>query len=216
MATATWSSLFSGDTANIRKALYGSVLVKEYSLANNFATYSPFDTATGELSSTLLTTDGWLDCGFLTDDGVEFSPQYSTTATTGWQSRDDLRVDVTRDAEEAAFTLLESTPLVDALRENLALPTGSTATPGASGYSYAKTQADLVYRSFLFIGVDGNQFAAKLYPRAVVTKPDKQSWNAKTEQSSQLTVQPFPDHAAGFSRKTFRDGPAWRAMAEGA
>lgn len=216
MASATWSSLFGGDASQIRKALYGSVLVKEYSSSNNFASYSPFDPATGNLSSTLLTTDGWQDCGYLDDNGVIFTPTYSTTALPGWQSRDDLRVDISRDVEEAAAVFLQSNPLIDALRESLALPSGEQAAPGAAGYSLTHPSVPTNrWRSLLFIGVDGNNFVAKLYPRALVTKIDKQEWNAKNPEQTALTFQAFPDKVAGFSRKTFRDGPDWRGESTG-
>lgn len=212
MASATWSSLFGGDASQIRKALYGSVLVQEYNPSNNYASYSPFDPATGGLSSTLLTTDGWLDCGFTDDNGIIFTPTFSTTPVDGWQSRDDLRTDITKDTEEAAVVFLQSNPLIDALRESLPLPSGEYLQPGQSGYSLTKPLVPTNrYRSLLFLGVDGNNFVAKLYPRALMIKPDKQEWNAKNPQQSALTFQAYPDKTAGYSRKTFRDGPDWRS-----
>ena len=52
---------------------------------------------------------------------------------------------------------------------------------------------------------------AKLYPRALMIKPDKQSWQAKTEIQVPLTFQCYPDSVAGFSIKNFREGPGWRS-----
>jgi hypothetical protein len=210
MSSATWDSLFGGDERQIRKGLYGSVLIKEYDPANTLGSYSPFDPATGGLSSTLLTTDGFQDCGFLSDNGVQFTPQYAGSGVPVWQSREDARWDATQDSEQAMLTLVQSNPLIDAIRENLPLPASST--PGAPGYSYTKGAVPKnLFRTLLFLGIDGDSFIAKLWPRALMIKPDKQDWNAKTAADSIVTFQPFRDRQSGFSRRTFRDGPGWRA-----
>lgn len=216
MAGVTWDSIFPGNSALVRKALYGSVLVQDYSAGNAFASYSPFDSATGLLSSTLLTTDGWNDLGYLDESGVSFTPTYSTADTMGWQTRQPLRTDVTADTEQAKLVAVQSTPITDALYNGL--PLSSAGTLGASGYTLAKPKVPaVVYRSLLFLGVDGAsgnyQFVATLYPRALMVKPDKQDWIAKTEIQVPLTFQAFPDATAGYTLKRFRDGPGWRSLA---
>lgn len=216
MAGVTWDSIFPGNPALVRKALYGSALVQDYSASNAFATYSPFDPTTGLLSSTLLTTDGFQDCGYLDENGAEFTPQYTTADVLSWQTRQPLRTDVTADTEQAKITALQSTPLVDCLYNNL--PLSGAGSLGAAGYAYAKPKTpSIVYRSLLFLGVDGSagnfSFVATLYPRALMVKPDKQDWVAKTEIQTPLTFQAYPDPVAGFTLKRFRDGPGWRASA---
>lgn len=216
MAGVTWDSIFPGNSALIRKALYGSVLVQDYSAANTFATYSPFDSTTGLLSSTLLTTDGFQDLGLLDENGVSFTPQYTTADTMSWQTRQPLRTDVTADSEQAKITCVQSTPLTDCLYNGLAL--SSAGTLGGSGYTLTKPKVPgIVYRSLLFLGVDGAagnySFVATLYPRATMIKPDKQDWLAKTEIQIPLTFQAYPDAVSGYTIKRFRDGPGWRAMA---
>jgi hypothetical protein len=214
MTGSTWDSLFNGRPELVRKALYGSVLVKDYVSSNNFATYSPFDATTGLLSSTLLTTDGWQDLGYLDENGVQFTPTYSVADTNTWQSRQSLRADVTADTEQAMVTCLQSTPLTDVLRNGL--PLASAGTLGAQGYSLPKPKVpQIVYRSVLFLGVDGSagsyEFVAKLYPRCLMIKPDKMAWQAKTEIQIPLTFQAYPDSVAGFAISEFREGPGWRS-----
>lgn len=216
MAGVTWDSIFPGNPALVRKALYGSVLVQDYSASNPFATYSPFDPTTGLLSSTLLTSDGWTDLGYLDENGVEFTPTYSVADVNSWQTRQPLRTDVTADTEQAKITAVQSTPVIDCLYNSL--PLSSAGSLGASGYSYAKPKTpSIIYRSLLFLGVDGSagnySFLATLYPRALMIKPDKQDWVAKTEVQSMLTFQAYPDQVAGYTIKRFRDGPGWRSLA---
>jgi hypothetical protein len=216
MAGVTWDSIFPGNPAYVRKALYGSVLVMDYSAANSFATYSPFDPTTGLLSSTLLTSDGWTDIGYLDENGVEFTPNYTTADTMSFQTRQPLRTDVTADTEQAKITALQSTPVTDCLYNSIAV--ASAGVLGGAGYVVTKPKVpSVVPRSLLFLGVDGGAgsyiFEAKLYPRALMVKPDKQDWVAKTEIQVPLTFQAYPDAVAGYSVKRFRDGPGWRAMA---
>lgn len=218
MAGSTWLSLFQSGPAQpgqIYKGLYGSCLVQDYSTSNNFSTYSPFDSSTGLLNSTLLTTDGFSDLGYLDEAGVEFTPTLTVAETNGWQTRQPLRSDTTVDTEQAMFTCLQSSPIVDALYEQL--PLSSAGVEGATGYSVVHpVTPQEVYRSMLFIAVDGTtsnpNFMAKLYPRCKIIKVDKQDWQAKTETQYKITVQAYPDSVAGFTRKLFREGPAWRAL----
>lgn len=218
MSGSTWLSLFSSGPAQpgqIFKGLYGSVLIQDYSTSNTFATYSPFDATTGLLNSTLLTTDGWTDLGYLDEAGVEFTPTWTMADTAGWQTRQPLRSDVTVDTETAMFTCLQSNPTVDCLYEGL--PLSSATAEGATGYSVVHPQVpQLVYRSILCLGVDGTTanpvFMAKLYPKATVVKIDKQDLQAKTETQYKFTLQAYPDGVAGYSRKLLREGPAWRAL----
>jgi hypothetical protein len=218
MSGATWLSLFNSGPAQpgqIFKGLYGSVLIQDYSTSNTFATYSPFDSSTGLLNNTLLTSDGWTDLGYLSEDGVEFSPSWTMADTNGWQTRQPLRSDVTVDTEQAMFTLLQSNPTVDMLYDGQ--PLANAGTEGSTGYSVVHPQVpQLVYRSVLFLGVDGTTsnptFMAKLYPKCSVVKIDKQDWQAKTETQYKITVQAYPDGVSGYARKLFREGPAWRAL----
>lgn len=218
MAGSTWLSLFNSGPAQpnqLFKGLYGSVLVQDYSTSNTFANYSPFDSTTGLLNSTLLTTDLWQDLGYMDENGVEFTPTWTMAETNAWQSRQPLRSDVTVDTEQAMFTALQQTPALDCLREGM--PLSAAGSEGATGYAVTHPVVPQVaYYSFLFIAVDGTtsnpSFMAKLWPKCAMIKPDKQDWQAKTEVQNKLTVQAYPDSVAGFTRKLYREGPAWRSL----
>lgn len=216
MPVATWDSLFSGRPELIRKMLFGSVLVKDYDAATSLATWSPFDSATGGLVDTITTTDGWQDLGYLDESGVEVTPTFTTADTAAWQLRAPARTDVTADNEQSKIVCLEARPSVEALYRNKTL--AGAPTLGASNYKMVKDKTpNLIYRSVLFLGVDGSgasvQYSAKLYPRALMVKPDKQSWNAKTEVQYTMTFQPYWDTVAGFAVADWHDGEGWRAYA---
>jgi hypothetical protein len=48
-----------------------------------------------------------------------------------------------------------------------------------------------------------------------MTKPDKQSWQAKQEVQHSMTFTPYWDTVAGFAVASWHDGPGWRAYHTG-
>ncbi len=215
MAAVTFDSIFSGDPALIFSALYGAALVKDYSSTNNYATYSPFDAATGNLSSTITGSDGFIDTGYLDDNGIVVTPKYTTRDTLAWQTRATLRKDITQDTEDAMFTPIGTTPLVEFLRSSFAL--ASLPALGSTGYNVTKGKyPNVAFRSLLLVGVDNalaaNTYKVKLYPRCQLVKPDVQSLNGKAELMNKLTFEPLFDKVAGFAVKEWIDGPGWRTL----
>lgn len=215
MAAVTFDSIFSGDPALIFSALYGAVLVKDYSSNNNYANYSPFDAATGNLSSTITGSDGFLDTGYLDDNGIVVTPKYTTRDSLAWQTRATLRKDITQDTEDAVFTPIGTTPLVEFLRNSQ--PLAALPAIGSAGYNVAKSKyPNVAYRSLLLIGVDNalaaNTYKVKLYPRCQLLKPDVQTLNAKSDLMNKLTFEPLFDRVAGFAVKEWIDGPGWRTL----
>jgi hypothetical protein len=213
MPTTTWDALFKGRSDLVRKELYGSVLVQDYSTAAaaSFASLNPFDADTGLLQAL---SANWVDLGYLTDSGIEFGKETDYADTMGWQTRDRLRSDATSDMDTATMTFLETKPQIEAIYNSL--PLSAMADVGATNYSYAKPAIPaLLFRSLLFIGVDGAgdqvEYVVRLWPRCLMNGPDKYSWNASSEASWPMAFTPYPDSNAGFASKTWRDGPGHRA-----
>lgn len=214
--TVTWDSYFTPNSQLIIKGLYGSIVAKDYSVQNNFGSFTPFDPATGKLSADILTTQGFMDVGYLDENGAIFTPKYAVADTMAWQTRAPLRKDATQDTEESTFTGIETTPLLDCLRNSI--PFSQMGVLGAPGYSFAKSKVPTIaQRSILYVTVDNSSgqdvYLAKLHPRAVLVKPDVQSWQAKTEIQTKLMFEPLYDTVAGFAIKEWRDGPGWRGLA---
>lgn len=228
MAGQLWTSLYStpeqggggGDATRIRKWLYGSVLVRDWVAdgSTSLSSFTPFDASDNNIKSTLLSDSNpggrWYEVGALSEDGVEFNPKFSTEEVKIWQSRRAQRSDITADDEEVMFTLMQSSPIADALRNNL--PLSSLSEVGAAAYAVAKPNTtDTIYRQILVIGVDGTmsnaEYVAELRPRVSLGKVGKRTFNAKKVDSIELTYNVFPDPASGFSAKTLRSGPSWIA-----
>lgn len=213
---AYWESLFKGDATRIKKALYGSFLVRDYDgAATSLTSFTPFDAQTGHLRSDLLSADGgWLDVGLLDENGVQFAPKYTTVDVMAWQNRMSQRTDVTLDQEECTVSCIESTPLTDYL--NYQMPLDSVPQTGTVGYQLTKSQTPVIrQRQILALGVDGSgddaEYFGTLYSRAMMIKPDKYDYQAKTEVQTLMTFDSYPDPFSGFAVRRFREGPAWRA-----
>jgi hypothetical protein len=217
MAGQIWTSLWTGDSNRLRKWLYGSVLVRDWNSdgSTSLASFTPFDTD-GNLKTTLLSSSfaggQWYELGSLTESGVEFNPKFATEQTKIWQSRRAQRSDITEDDEEIMFSLAESKPIADVLRNNL--PLSDLTAPGSTSYASTKPiTTDIVYRQMVVIGVDGAmsnaEYIAEVRPRVALQKVGKRTFAAKSLDSLELTYEVHPDPASGFASKTLRGGPLW-------
>lgn len=215
MAYATWDQVTATDSSRILKGQFGLVLFRDYGGAStDLSTFSPFDPTSGHLSTTLTTTDGWVEAGFIDENGVQHTPKQTTVDTQGWQSRQILRTDLTLDVEDWMVTLIEQTPLSDALY--FQTPIASIPSPGTEAYQVTKqTTPVLLPRQALIIGVDNNsgqsEYFAQLYPLVRMVKADKYDWSNKNPISTALNFTSYVDPHSGFPMRRFREGPAWRA-----
>ncbi|MEV6258081.1 hypothetical protein AB0L97_32985 [Nocardia sp. NPDC051911] len=214
MTGTTWDTLFGGDVGNVFKGQFGFCLARDYDPTKPLTNFSPFDTATGDWSSTLLTTDGFVGLGYFDENGLEFTPTLQTADTKAWQSRQKLLTDITEDSEAAMFTAIERTPYIEALETNL--PFASMLAMGAAGYQYTKPRVTVpIHRQLIFGSIyaspQGISAWARIYSDAIMVKPDKLSMNPKTEAQGKLTLEAMPDSLSGFAVRTLREGPGWRA-----
>lgn len=212
-----WTGLYTGDSTRIRKWLYGSILIRDWKPdgSTSLANFTPFETD-GSITATLLSPSmpggQFYELGALTEDGVELNPKFSVDETKIWQDRRSQRTDVTEDDEEIMFTCVESTPVIDLLRNNL--PLSNMASIGSTDYTITKPlTTDTIYRQIVIIGVDGPQanaeYIAEIRPRVSITKQGKRQFAAKKADGFEFTFGVYPDPASGFSARTKRNGPAW-------
>ena len=216
-----WTSLQQDNANNIRKWLYGSVLVRDWNPdgSTSLSSLAPFATD-GNLITTLL-TEGFpggqfYDVGAIDEAGVDFTPKYKSVDTMIWQSRFPQRTDVDGDGEEVMFTCAESNPVVDCLFNNL--PLSSLQSIGDSAYAVTySTVPQIIYRQLLVIGVDGEladaEYIVEARPRTSIVNLDKRQYNAKKIDDFGLRFSCYVDPASGFIKRTFRGGPAWLASA---
>src|ERR1700756_680927 len=94
-----WTGLEQINSDNIRKWLYGSVLVRDWDPAGTTSLqgFSPFE-ADGSLSTTLFAANNpggpWFDTGALDANGVDLTSRFKTMDTDIWQNRFPQRSDV--------------------------------------------------------------------------------------------------------------------------
>lgn len=231
-----WPSLFQGDEDNIRKALYGSWLIRDWNFATTSLTNVSFFGSDGNLNPNLFspTNPGgpWFDPGYLGEKGPEFTPKLDVKATKVMQSRWPGRYDYTGQSEEIGATFMESNPITDAIYHNKPLWNFASGTPaipevGAVGYNMAApVELDLIWRQALFIAVDGrsgaNYYTLRIYPKFLFGDFGKIPWNI--EEAAALPVKGFaipdayttpPDGiTVGSPRWVLRDGPGWRLQGQ--
>lgn len=214
MASLTWNQVWTGNNLRITRGQYGVVLIRDYvGQSSALTNYSPFNTADGNLSTTLTSTDGWQDLGIIDENGVAFDPKYTTDDLKAWQSRQIQRTDLTEDQVDFSFTCLEATPIVDALEYQV--PLAQMGTLGAEGYQITKTiTPTLVNRQILVVGVDYNtgapEYFSYLFPLVKMVKPDKFSISEKDPYQMMLSWSSYVDPWSGFAVRLYREGPGWR------
>ncbi|MFI5542111.1 hypothetical protein ACIA5H_37730 [Nocardia sp. NPDC051900] len=214
MTGTTWDTIFGGDVGNVFKGQFGFVLARDYDATKPLTNFTPFDTLTGDWSTTLLTTDGFVGLGYFDENGLEFTPTLQTADTKAWQSRQKLLTDITEDSEAAMFTAIERTNLIEALETNL--PFAAMSAMGTAGYQYTKPAVTVpIHRQIVFGSIyaapEGISAWARIYSNAIMVKPDKLVMNAKTEAQGKLNFEALPDSLSGFAVRTLREGPGWRA-----
>ena len=235
MTGELWTSLEQINSNNIRKWLYGTVLVRDWDPqgTTSLANFTPFN-ADGSLSSTLFSPSNpggpWFDVGAIEASGVTFQPLYKTVDTDIWQSRLPQRTDVNSDGEDVEFTCSETNGVSLQLYNNLPLVnvpgTGATSVVpivGASNFNieYSITP-QIIYRQLLIIGVDGELtdpiYVAELRPRVSIVSLGKKGrmFNAKTQDCFDLSFGVYVDPASGFAKDAIYGGPAWLAMGNAA
>lgn len=217
MASLTWNQVWTGNNLRITRGMYGVVLVRDYvGQSTALTSYSPFDAASGNLSTSVNNSDGWQDVGIIDENGVQFDPKYTTEDIKAWQSRQIQRTDITEDQVDFNFTCLESTPIVDALEYQI--PLAQMGELGEVGYTITKSiTPTLVNRQILVVGVDYNtgqpEYFAYLFPLVKMIKPDKFDISEKNPYQMMLNWSSYVDPWSGFAVRLYREGPAWRNAA---
>jgi len=132
------------DSDNVRVALTGAVYV------------APVGTTLPTTISASLDA-AFVDLGYLSDDGVEITPDPNTDEIKAWQNADVVRRILTR-TWSAKFTAIESN------EATVELYFGSTVTTDGSGSSMTVGAPDADKRAFVIDCVDGDQLIRYVVP----------------------------------------------------
>jgi hypothetical protein len=219
MASDLWANVYTYNTDNVRKALYGSILVRDRVAGSaDLSTFTPF-AADGKFLTTLQVQDAgtWYNLGAGQSDGPKFARNLDIERTPIWQSRLPARSDVTEDQGSIMFGLAEQTAISDRLEFDLAL-TGHVYGQGAPGYTVTQPNTtEAKERQIVAIGVDkGGHYFADVFPRVSFSKLDDVEWNPKNPVVMAITWDYFICSESGFPRRRFREGTGWRATSDDA
>lgn len=210
----------------VRKGVVTDILVRDYNGPatdlsatavglNSNGHFSPF-ALDGELRSDLLVTAtganlGFYHIGLLTEDGVRYTPNVSQKETMAAQMYRSVRVDITREDDRIRIVSEESTPLTDALMDNV--PLTGLQDLGAKGYSVVKPiRGNVVQRQIVALMFDGLHYAAKVFPRVMRSDVGDTQWNKENPDVLDLTFTALVCPFAGYPVSTLREGVGWRGM----
>lgn len=213
----SYDALKSKQTELIRKALDGSAFVADVT-ADPIANLT---TATGTepnvvIDLTELPT-GYTDLGFLTEDGVGFSRDVSTSEVTSWGSVAPTRTDLISDSTTVSVTAQETNIMTIGLATGKEMTTVTPAA-GTGEVQIAKPArpSSRFYR-LLTIAVDqgdaGEIYIARFFPRAKVTGFGDQSFSGGDAPVEwPVTFQAYEDSDLGYSEKWYFGGAGWDAL----
>ncbi len=193
----------------IRKALQGSLFLAP-------VTAPAIANLTGPDKLLLALPTGWDDGGFLSNDGVQFGRDVSTSDVTSWGSVGPTRSDITADTTTITATFQETKML------SLGIATGadlSSTVPAANGeVSIAKpSRPSAKYWRTLALAVDegdaGEIYVARFQPRAKPTSFAEQSFGGGDDPITWgVTMTGYADSVLGYTERWIFGGPGWFAL----
>ncbi|AKF14373.1 major tail protein [Mycobacterium phage Phayonce] len=216
-----WSNLFGYNTGNLRKALYGSLLIRDHDGVNTTLAFVE-ENGVWQSGFTPLTADGkfrtdlkkelggtWFDMGAGTSDGPSFANTINVQKDHIWQTRSVVRSDITSEEGTIQFGLAEQSPLTDTLEFDL--PLASTPAQGIPNYARKKPrEMEGRLRQILAIGVDkGDNVFVDVFPAISFEDIDDRTWSPEDLIATVLTWGVSIDPHSGYSHARFRAGRGW-------
>lgn len=159
------------------------------------------------------TNQGFYHLGELKVDAVDVTPDMTVQETPTASSVRTVRNVLTKLDDEFAFTPLEDTPIIKALRWEL--PLASVPALGTPGFQMSRGAADyLQNRIFVALGTDGDgNLMYKVFPNCQGKKKGKEELGRKEPDSQELRYSTLVDPATGMVMWEGQDGVQWRGMA---
>lgn len=174
------------DPANVRVAVTGAVY------AAPVGTTAPTDSTTAYGA-------GWIDLGWVSEDGIEETHNDDSKEIKGWQGGATIRRVISSSSTEFKFTLLESNPDVLELFHK-----GDTV--GSNKILVHSPDPD--ERAFGFDVVDGSNHLRIIIARGEVTDRGAIKYVSADAVGYELTVTAYPD-ADGLVLTKFSDDTDW-------
>ncbi|WP_461296335.1 phage tail tube protein [Streptomyces harbinensis] len=183
------------NTDAVRVALTGAVYV------------APRGTSTPDSSDTSWPT-GFVDLGWISDDGIAENNSADTSEIRGWQGGQTVRKVISSSEMTFAFTCIETSRAVLELYHK-----GSKmiTTNGASVLAIKAPGPDR--RTFGLDVIDGDSHIRIVVPDGEVTETGEISYRSDQAIGYQITITAYPD-ASGVVAYKYSADPAWATPGE--
>lgn len=208
----------------IRKMIVTDILIRDYlntdgtvrSLADadvgldSDGYFSPF-AADGKLRDDLITDLGFYHIGSLDEGGIEMTYDTSVDETMIAQSKRAVRFDVTSDNDSITIKAMESSPLIDALRFDLAL--ADLPDIGETGYRVLKpAESTLIERQVIALGFDADHYVGQTYPRMALKNRGGSNWSKSDPDIMEVELGSLLCPYVGIPVLLHREGSSWRGL----
>lgn len=207
----TFADLQNTQTELIRKAKSGSAFLAPVDAT---AISETFVGAGGVLAA--LPTD-YDDAGWLSNDGMAFARDVSTSDVTSFGSVSPTRSDVVSDTSTVTIVCQETKLLTIGLATGI--DTDAIKTPGTNGVVMVRKPSaptSRFYRLFCVArdeGDAGDIYIGRFFPRAKVTAYSEQAFGGGDDPISWgVTMTGYEDSTLGFTEAWLFGGPGWTAL----
>lgn len=193
----------------IRKALQGSLFLAPVSA-------DPIAELTGPDSLLMELPAEWDDLGYLSNDGVQFGRDVSSSDVTSWGSVGPTRSDITADTTTTTATCQETKLLTIGLATGADLSNLVPATNGEVSIAKPSRPSAKYYRT-LAVAVDegdgGEIYVARFQPRAKPTSFAEQAFGGGDDPIAWgVTFTGYEDSTLGYTERWIFGGPGWLAL----
>lgn len=212
---ATFAELQNVQANLIRKAKSGSAFLAPITATDIDETF-----VTGATGTLAALPAEYEDLGWLSQDGMSFSRDVSTSDVTSFGSVSPTRSDVVSDTSTVTVVCQETKLLTIGLATGIdttAIKT-PTAVTGAVMVRKPVAPTSKYYRLFCISKDDGDAgdiYIARFFPRAKVTSFGEQSFGGGDDPISWgVTMTGYPDADLGFTEAWLFGGPGWNALVD--
>lgn len=171
------------------------------------AVYSAPAGTTAPTNATTAWAAGFVELGYISEDGVTESYNDSTTTIKAWQGGATVRTMITSSEAKFAFTCLETNGEVLA-RYHKGATIAGTGGPPATGSSIEVVAAQPDIREWGIDVLDGTNHIRIYLPSAEVTERGEITYKNDEPVSYPLTLTAYPDDA-GIVAFKFSDDVDW-------
>lgn len=151
---------------------------------------------------------GWLDCGYISDDGLTESLDEDSEEFTPWQSNQPIRIEVTRSVRTFQATFWESNwqtvSLYYRVGEDDVEVTGTAPNQIVSFNEQGKPKRQL--RAFGFDVIDGTYHRRAICPLAEVTERGDIVYKSDELIAYEMTITAYPGSDGVSIKRLFMEG----------